>query len=131
MPFCPECRYEYVEGVETCPDCGSALVAELAAQQTPEPEPKAGTDDKWVGLLDLGDAVEGSIIADVLESAGIPVWLKSDTTLIVQTAGIPGRPGLVIMVPSSRVEDAKAALEEAREGGRELRWEVWRDGGGF
>lgn len=34
MPFCPQCRAEYVEGIATCADCGVALVDALP----PEPE---------------------------------------------------------------------------------------------
>lgn len=30
MPWCPECKNEYVEGVETCKDCGCMLVESLA-----------------------------------------------------------------------------------------------------
>jgi len=26
MPFCPECKCEYVPGITTCPDCGVKLV---------------------------------------------------------------------------------------------------------
>ncbi|MCH5252162.1 MAG: hypothetical protein J1F22_04240 [Lachnospiraceae bacterium] len=29
MPWCPKCRNEYIEGIETCSDCGVALVEEL------------------------------------------------------------------------------------------------------
>lgn len=30
MPWCPECKNEYVKGVETCKDCGCKLVESLA-----------------------------------------------------------------------------------------------------
>ena len=30
MPFCPECKYEYVPGITECPDCGRKLVHEAA-----------------------------------------------------------------------------------------------------
>lgn len=29
MPYCPKCKYEYREGIVTCPDCDEALVTEL------------------------------------------------------------------------------------------------------
>jgi hypothetical protein len=38
MPFCPRCRYEYVEGVKRCPDCGSRLVRELPSEPAEQKE---------------------------------------------------------------------------------------------
>lgn len=32
MPWCPKCKLEYVEGITSCPDCGSALITD--AEQT-------------------------------------------------------------------------------------------------
>ena len=29
MPYCPKCRIEFLEGIETCSECGSSLVDEL------------------------------------------------------------------------------------------------------
>ena len=29
MPICPNCEYEYIEGISICPDCNVALVDEL------------------------------------------------------------------------------------------------------
>ncbi len=29
MPVCPNCKYEYVKGIDKCPDCGAELVDEL------------------------------------------------------------------------------------------------------
>jgi hypothetical protein len=61
VPFCPNCRSEYRPGIETCADCGEALVAELPARY--EPPPSSGNDvaiartdsmaiaEMWAGLL--------------------------------------------------------------------------------
>lgn len=38
MPFCPKCRYEYVDGIEVCLDCDLKLVAKLHEEHC-EPEP--------------------------------------------------------------------------------------------
>ena len=29
MAFCPDCRFEYVAGIDRCPNCGTALVPTL------------------------------------------------------------------------------------------------------
>lgn len=34
MPFCPSCKREYTAAVKFCPDCGSAVVAELSIPAT-------------------------------------------------------------------------------------------------
>lgn len=31
MPFCPKCKYEYIEGITKCADCGCDLVEDLSA----------------------------------------------------------------------------------------------------
>lgn len=35
MPWCPKCKYEYVEGMTVCADCGSQLVDSLDEVQEP------------------------------------------------------------------------------------------------
>lgn len=35
MPFCPVCRYEYIQGIAECADCGATLVDELPAKSRP------------------------------------------------------------------------------------------------
>ena len=42
MGFCPECKYEFVAGVETCPDCSIDLVDALPEEFHP--------DINWVEL---------------------------------------------------------------------------------
>lgn len=43
MPFCPNCRYEYRRGIETCSDCGAQLVDELPDEPY-SPPPPSGND---------------------------------------------------------------------------------------
>ena len=66
MPFCPKCKYEYEEGVTSCPDCGSALVARLVS----------GTEDDVdsVILLETTDALKAQFLAEALDQEGIPYY---------------------------------------------------------
>ena len=34
MPFCPKCRYEYIDGIGDCPDCGVRLVRKLEEEKS-------------------------------------------------------------------------------------------------
>ena len=42
MPVCPNCEYEYVEGITICPDCGTRLVADEYFVQ-----PEDWTEENW------------------------------------------------------------------------------------
>ena len=42
MPVCPNCDYEYVEGVTICPDCGEQLVDDNRFIQ-----PEDWTEENW------------------------------------------------------------------------------------
>lgn len=68
MPFCPKCRAEYVEGVDTCEDCHVPLVAELPPKDVPD----------YVELVEIQrvpDEVAGVMMKGVLENSGIGVVL--------------------------------------------------------
>jgi hypothetical protein len=70
--FCPQCRAEYREGVERCPECDLPLVASL---EEPEPgEPEA----KLVKVFQTGEAAMIPVVESVLDSAGIEFLAKGE-----------------------------------------------------
>ncbi len=68
MPFCPECRAEYIKETKICPDCKVELVDELP----PEVE---GVN--WVLLKRVANELEGYMLKGMLENFGVDVYLRS------------------------------------------------------
>ena len=66
MPVCPNCDYEYVEGVTFCPDCGIPLVDDDLITK-----PEDWTEENWEVVYTSGLDYEVEMIKDNLESAGI------------------------------------------------------------
>ncbi|MDQ1318367.1 MAG: hypothetical protein QG588_2027, partial [Candidatus Poribacteria bacterium] len=68
MAYCPNCRAEYIEGVETCPDCQVELVDELPPMEEPE----------YLDLVELDkvpDEVSGVMMKGILINNGITAIL--------------------------------------------------------
>ncbi len=88
MPFCPNCRYEYRRGIETCSDCGAQLVDELP-DETPVPPPPIGNDvpiaraeslaiaEMWSELLqeeNIGCRIVPAYVGDTMLVPGQSQW---------------------------------------------------------
>lgn len=67
MPFCPKCRFEYLPGETTCPDCYVPLVAEL-----PPAGPRTEADLEPVLLRVVVGALHAGLLQSELRSQGIP-----------------------------------------------------------
>jgi RNA polymerase subunit RPABC4/transcription elongation factor Spt4 len=96
MHTCPECHAEYEDADGKCPQCGM---------------------EKWVELTNVANEIEVSLIAGLLELAGIPIVhriLGVDPIL----AGV-AMSGIDILVPESRYQEALELLNSNAEEGEE------------
>jgi hypothetical protein len=107
MPFCPECRAEYVDGVETCQDCQVPLVAELPKKEEPD----------YIEMAELDrvqDEVSGVMMKGILENSGI--------TVILRAAKLPAHDGIAstwstdywgkLLVPKEDLEISRKILND-------------------
>ena len=72
MPFCPNCDYEYVEGITICPDCGVPLVSEDVFIK-----PEEWSEDNWEVVYTSTHEYEIEMLKDNLEGAGIKAAMLS------------------------------------------------------
>ena len=94
MPFCPNCRSEYMAGATTCADCGAVLVESLPEGRSAQPNPESM---RPVEVYAAESAVEIELVEAQLRAAGIP------------TARRPLR--LALFVPGGQVESAQRVLQ--------------------
>jgi hypothetical protein len=66
MPFCPKCKYEYVEGIEMCPDCDLKLIPKLH-----EPKPEEHIDENLVTVGSYVTDVQAQVAQFRLQDFGI------------------------------------------------------------
>ncbi len=107
MPFCPKCRAEYVEGVDTCQDCQVDLVAELPLKD----------DSDYIEMVELQqvpDEVSGVMMKGILENSGITVILRS--AKLPAYDGIPSTWSTYywgkLLVPKEDLETSRKILED-------------------
>ena len=107
MPFCPKCRAEYLEEVETCPDCQVSLVQELP------PEDRVDYVD-LVELQRVPNEISGIMMKGILDNSGINAVLRA--------AKIPWYDGIAstwstyywgkLLVPREELERSRRILDE-------------------
>ena len=97
MPFCPNCTYEYVEGIKECPDCGTPLVKELI-------------DHDWVVVYTSDQMYDVQMMKDALESAEIESNILSQ-----KDSSFPATGDLAVIKLLVKSEDASSALNYINE----------------
>lgn len=115
--YCPDCKYEYEEGVKVCADCGADLVGML-------PEKQKGfedvmdqfpmeTDEKLVLLYTAASEIEADGKVSLLEANGIYVYKQrvGVGSYVNITQGFSTQ-GIKLLVLESDLDTAKELLNE-------------------
>ena len=121
MPFCPKCRFEYQPEIETCPDCGQKLTAELPDQEHDDSNPDYAN---WTPIARLTSREYAEMVLQHLRDSDIPAVILSGAGYF----GMTGQMGLsssvsvggafTIAVPGKYEEEADAQ-------GESLLGEIW------
>lgn len=115
MPYCPMCRIEYRDDATKCSDCDVELVAELP----PEPE-DTWSKEELVPVFTASDNAEADLVAGILESAGIRVWVRSEGMRRLLTLIPSAVDTATILVFASHAEEARTAIEQALAAGEQI-----------
>jgi len=99
MPFCPDCKSEFIEGVTQCNDCGTELVPELT-----EAEHFSAEDYRLV--YTCGQVYEAQMMKSNLESAGIESYILNETD-----RNFPGAGNVTLVKLFVKVESETDARE--------------------
>ena len=97
--FCPKCKYEYVDGINICSDCGTELVEELPIEKFEYVEFTTIAETNDLGLIALAKSILGS--------EGIKYYIND------MQGFIPGANLYIqIKVPISDATNAKELLKD-------------------
>lgn len=107
MPVCPNCEYEYVDGVTICPDCGQVLVDDKYFIK-----PEEWTEEDWEVVYTSSKEYEIEMLKDNLSGAGIPAAILSQRDRNFPT---PGDLSVVkLLVHKEDVQNALNFIEQVK-----------------
>jgi|SRR3990170_6241987 len=72
MPVCPNCNYEYIDGIVICPDCNTPLIDSNELNNYSNL-----SEEDWVLVYTSFSEIEADMLKENLESAGIPASVLS------------------------------------------------------
>ena len=112
MPFCPQCRDEFEDWVEVCPDCQVRLVPALPEPpEPPEPE-RRYTTEPLVTVAAFPFPLKAHVFRTLLESEGIPCFVLNENISRVYPHLTYATGGVVLKVRESDAEKAQQILRE-------------------
>jgi hypothetical protein len=105
MPYCPNCKYEYKDDIELCPDCGAKLVDEL--------EEGTFKNIKYVPFRNLPSRLYAEMLQQALKNEGIPSIIKGDDIAItLGSYGTTSPVKVTIWVPEEDLERTEQIADE-------------------
>lgn len=125
MSFCPKCRFEYLAGFTTCPDCEEKLVTVLPEEE-PEIEPEPESYENWVQIARLTSQQIAEMVVEMLRDNEIRATALSGSGPL----GITGQMGFAShrpIVGSYSVMVPRESAAEADKLGEALLGDIWRD----
>ena len=105
--YCPSCKSEFIDSITICSDCNISLVENMALNEPLE-------NINWVNVKEVPGKVFGEMMGEVLDSEGIPYFLKSDwsaSAYNIASAGLSGS-YVQLYVPENFCDKANNLLTE-------------------
>ena len=91
--FCPQCKSEFIEGIEICPECDVNLVDDLP----PDPEPKFVDFEEVLATYNPADI---ALLKSILDSEDVTYFFKGEHFQNMRPWADPAR----LMIRKDQVE---------------------------
>ena len=105
--YCPSCQAEFIDSITICSDCNISLVENIGPKESLE-------NINCVKVKELPGKVFGEMMGEILDSAEIPYFLKSDWSASAYNIAPAGLVGsyVQIYVPENFYDKADSLLNE-------------------
>lgn len=124
MAFCPNCRFEYKQGIAVCPDCGEKLVESLDEENTHSSGSSHEQEKDWVTIGRLTSQHYADLLVEALKSKDIPAVVLSKAGHFGQT----GQMGIASYRPVGGAYEVKVPAKYADKADKEaaeILGDVW------
>ncbi len=111
MPVCPQCKYEYVEGITLCADCKVPLVLSLSEMEAQSENNEINAVNELAIVFKSSNAMELSMIKSYLEASGIGVFANG-SRLSELYMNMEGLGEVYLQVPLAQAEQAREIIAD-------------------